>query len=415
MRTAMSTIRFSAAFSLLSKRITHKRWEKGSSMSSNTLPHEDLVQNESLLPAPGPSRTTKQSKSSVALDQWRGFAVLLVLMSHGLLFTDMVNGVGRIGVNIFFFISGILVFRSLSSHPGSSSAVMKGFWVRRLRRLYPALAAYVGAMLVLTLPLQHLHNLPPFSDFTTYLYSLPWALSYTLNYYPSHSRSLGHLWSLACEVQFYALAPLLFFLGGRFRARRTAFFAAVTVAICTYGFIQPLRAHGLEQSRYHFEVAIWPMMLGFFCESVKRWFLKIPRSIAYLILILGAVALTFSLVAMIFGMRMKFLVVASGSFLLWPCLISYLFGFTLPGPAGRFVSWTGARSYSIYLWQQPLTICGYLPRMLQPLGSLAALAIGGISFNLLERPFLTKARQNTLARTTSAAPPTNSAAIRATV
>lgn len=49
--------------------------------------------------------------SSVALDQWRGLALMLVfvLISHGFYLTDRVHGAGRVGVNLFFFISGLLV------------------------------------------------------------------------------------------------------------------------------------------------------------------------------------------------------------------------------------------------------------------------------------------------------------------
>lgn len=367
-------------------------------MSGNALTQEQPVRSEfSRSEAVTPSAAEKP-KASIALDQWRGFALLLVLVSHGFFYTDLVNGLGRIGVNIFFFISGILVFRSLNTSLGTPWAVATGFWMRRLRRLYPALAVYVAVMLVLTPLLQHLHNLPPYSDFSTYLRSLPWALIYGIDYYPTHARSLGHLWSVACEVQFYALAPIFFFLGGRSRTRRAWVFGGLALAFCAYGVFHAVRVKDIEEGRYHFEVAAWPMMLGFFCESAKRTFLKIPLSIARFILVLGGTALGFSLAVMALGVQMKVLVVASGALLVWPCFISYLFGFTLPGRAGEFVSWTGARSYSIYLWQQPLTICGYLPRMLQPLGSAASMALGGVSFRLLERPFLTRSRRRSLAQ-----------------
>ena len=58
------------------------------------------------------SEAERDARGSIALDQWRGLALLLVLISHGFFFTDRVNGIGRVGVNLFFFISGILVFRS---------------------------------------------------------------------------------------------------------------------------------------------------------------------------------------------------------------------------------------------------------------------------------------------------------------
>src|SRR5271168_1564973 len=87
------------------------------------------------------------ASGSVALDQWRGLALVLVLVSHGFFFTDRVNGAGRIGVNLFFFISGILVFRSLQKDNRRGWPLANAFWRRRLRRLYPALIAYLIAML----------------------------------------------------------------------------------------------------------------------------------------------------------------------------------------------------------------------------------------------------------------------------
>ena len=62
-----------------------------------------------------PLPTSEQDRlGSIAPAWWRGLALVLVLISHGFYFTDRVNGLGRVGVNLFFFISGILVFRSLS-------------------------------------------------------------------------------------------------------------------------------------------------------------------------------------------------------------------------------------------------------------------------------------------------------------
>lgn len=67
--------------------------------------------NESTLecPAtyPSPERP-RASRGSVALDQWRGLALILVLLSHGFFFTGHVAGIGRIGVNLFFLYLGSL-------------------------------------------------------------------------------------------------------------------------------------------------------------------------------------------------------------------------------------------------------------------------------------------------------------------
>ena len=98
---------------------------------------------------PASATPTAASEQDQSWDQsrwikWRGLALLMVLISHGLFFTDRVNGIGRVGVNLFFFISGILVFRSLSRTRAKTDwERTRSFWRRRLRRLYPALLAYV--------------------------------------------------------------------------------------------------------------------------------------------------------------------------------------------------------------------------------------------------------------------------------
>src|SRR5712691_11909957 len=85
--------------------------------------------------------------NSASLDQWRGLALVFLLISHGFYFTGRVHGIGRVGVNLFFFISGILVFRSLAKDKGATRWESgRSFWRRRLIRLYPALATFVVAM-----------------------------------------------------------------------------------------------------------------------------------------------------------------------------------------------------------------------------------------------------------------------------
>ena len=85
---------------------------------------------------------------AAALDQWRGLALVLVLIAHAFHETHLVDGLGRVGVNLFFLISGILVFRSLSrASLRGDRAIVVSFWRRRLRRLYPAMLAFAIAML----------------------------------------------------------------------------------------------------------------------------------------------------------------------------------------------------------------------------------------------------------------------------
>lgn len=326
---------------------------------------------------------------SIALDQWRGLALVLVLISHGFFFTDRVNGIGRVGVNLFFFISGILVFRSLSrSRAKSDFARTRSFWWRRFRRLYPAVITYVMAMLPIVWLLQYRPGLPLDSDFSSYLKAIPVAIFYVANYFEP-PMALGHLWSLACEMQFYLIAPIIYLLGGRTDQRRHLVFGCLLVLLMGVGASQPF----IGKWKYHFEFAVWPMMLGFCCEYKRHWFNWFSHSTVTALLWSAVAVCGVSISAMLAGMETKPLVVATGALLLAPCLVAYLYGRPMPKFAGPAMKWLGERTYSIYLWQQPFTICNYIPNVLHPLGSTAAVAVGGVWFHWFEWPFLSTSRR----------------------
>jgi len=228
----------------------------------------------------------RPSKNSVALDQWRGLALVLVLISHGFFFTNRVNGAGRVGVNLFFFISGILVFRSLHKDKRGGWGLTRAFWWRRFRRLYPALIMYTLTMWAVVYFAQRLPNLPPRSDVLSYSRDVPWAMVYLSNYHQSPT-ALGHLWSVSCEMQFYFLAPMIFLLGAKMDGRRAAFFALLALALSGLGLLYPFVTRTLD-AKYQFEFAVWPMMVGFFCECIKERLGWITERAAKIVLTCGA-------------------------------------------------------------------------------------------------------------------------------
>lgn len=326
--------------------------------------------------------------SSESLDQWRGIALLLVLTSHGFFFTDRVNGIGRVGVNLFFFISGLLVYRSLnraSTTPWQRSCI---FWWRRLRRLYPALLGYLGGIIALRWIIGICGRAGSHSAWEKYLHALPLALSYTVNYSHWYPASFGHLWSLACEMQFYSLAPLLYWAGHGSKTRSFFVYGASIAVLLAGGIWIPARATHYQTVRYHFEVAAWPMMIGFTCEWAAPWIRRLPVPLLIIAHKVGLLLLLLSILLAPFGPNTKLLVIAMGVAVMPVCLISYLFTMPLRGPLGRFAAWCGQRTYSIYLWQQPLTLCDLLPTVYQPLGALASIAIGAGSFHIFEKPYL---------------------------
>lgn len=145
-----------------------------------------------------------------SLDGVRAVSVIAVLLYHAG-FTWMHGGF--FGVEVFFVVSGFLITSLLLDERERSGRVSLGqFWLRRARRLLPALvlvlvATGVYAALRGSALMQ--------SDVRR---DLPWALGYAANWgqivggaeYFGNLSPLRHLWSLAVEEQWYLVWPLLF-------------------------------------------------------------------------------------------------------------------------------------------------------------------------------------------------------------
>ena len=128
-------------------------------------------------------------------------------------------------------------------------------------------------------------------------------------------------------------------------------------------------------------------------EQKRDWFRRIPERWVTLLLWFSVGVCGAILGVTLFGMEMKPLVIATGALLLVPCLMAYLSGRPMIGIFGRVMQWLGERTYSIYLWQQPFTLCNFLPNLLHPVGALMAVAVGGVWFHFFERPFLSTNRR----------------------
>ena len=152
------------------------------------------------------------------LDGIRGIAVLLVLLYHTttpnrILGTDypLLPG-GWVGVDVFFVLSGYLITRLLLVELQAEGRIdARAFFIRRVRRLMPALVVLLVVWLLVTqtglLTVQQLGStytdrglglafVPVVGAFTL-LYN--WLLAFEL---PT-PMGMGHLWTLSVEEQFY--------------------------------------------------------------------------------------------------------------------------------------------------------------------------------------------------------------------
>ena len=152
-----------------------------------------------------------------ALDGFRALSIALVVVSH-LGMESWVPGI--FGVNIFFFVSGLLITRQILSELGRSNTIALGkFYVRRLLRLYPALltAVLLGGILYLLFGGRlHLGDVLAAVLYWSNYWELNGGYISTL---PSAIHPYSIFWSLAVEEHYYLFFPLIALLFGRRRLK----------------------------------------------------------------------------------------------------------------------------------------------------------------------------------------------------
>lgn len=151
------------------------------------------------------------------IDGIRCIAVLSVLLYH---FEFAIIPGGFVGVDVFFVISGYLITRLLLVDVQRESFSFKRFYMRRIRRLAPALIATLVVTFVVAAVFLTPSHFQRFSGA-----SLASLLSFSNFYFWSESgyfdatadlKPLLHTWSLSVEEQFYMVWPaLLFFVRAR--------------------------------------------------------------------------------------------------------------------------------------------------------------------------------------------------------
>jgi peptidoglycan/LPS O-acetylase OafA/YrhL len=157
---------------------------------------------------------------------WLSLDALLAVLSAPVMF-------GSFGVSAFFVISGYCIHRAHATRLSrdASYRVDSGrFWFRRFVRIYPVLIA----ALLLTLLFDSIsgHLVPGFyklGDLSPV--SLLINLSALEGLFSQPYGSNGPLWTLAIEIQLYAVYPLVFMLRRRFGINRTMLLALALTAL----------------------------------------------------------------------------------------------------------------------------------------------------------------------------------------
>lgn len=155
--------------------------------------------------------TRPKSRYIPALDGLRTLAVVAVVLYH--LNLTWAQG-GLLGVTIFFVLSGYLITRLLINEIAKTGRIdLKSFWIRRIRRLFPAVVTVVVVTCALCTVFNHvmLTKMRPDILPSLLFFNNWWQIMQDVSYFNAlgDPSPLTHFWSLAIEEQFYLIWPPL--------------------------------------------------------------------------------------------------------------------------------------------------------------------------------------------------------------
>jgi peptidoglycan/LPS O-acetylase OafA/YrhL len=354
------------------------------------------------------SPSSKRLPYMPGLDGLRAIAVLAVFVYHFHNGGGWLPG-GFLGVDVFFVISGYLITSLLLSEFRKEGRIdLVAFWLRRARRLLPAVGVLIAVVMVAgaffdfgqisTLRGQALASMG---------YVTNWDLIFShQSYFEEFARPslFRHLWSLAVEEQFYLLWPLVFAACmTRFGHRRLV--VGVIVGAIASSLLMAILFDPGNPNRvfYGTDTRATPLLIGValaFFWAPERLRAKTGTLAPVVLNVMGTVGLSMIVITFL-TVHDYDLSLYHGGFLLlsvWTAMLiaalahpAASIGRTLGNPGMR---WLGLRSYSFYLWHWPVMqltrpgidvpIHGFILFALQ-LG--LTLALADLSYRYVEQPF----------------------------
>ncbi|MCT4396694.1 acetyltransferase [Periweissella beninensis] len=313
--------------------------------------------------------STTRRRYILGFDGIRALAVLGVILYH--ILPNVFRG-GYLGVPIFFVVSGYLITDLLLQEFEKHNSInLKKFYLRRIKRLYPALLVMLlatSAYITLFNPGALIGLRANIGMNLTYVYNF-WEIKHGQSYFQQFTAPspFTHLWSLSVEGQFYLIWPLLVYLCAKFKVKRIYIFSLLIIsslfsAICLAVFFDPAN---INRAYYGTDTRLFAILLG--ASLAYLW----PSN--HLRLNLAPknqkILNTLSFISL-FGLTIGFLTLNGqahltyfgGMYLFTIC--ATIFVATIAHPTtwlikildNKVFNWLGTRSYGIYLYQYPVLV-----------------------------------------------------------
>jgi peptidoglycan/LPS O-acetylase OafA/YrhL len=336
-----------------------------------------------------PETMTVRYRYLPTLDGWRAIAIVMVVISHvrSPLFArpGWVHDVatyGRLGVDIFFAISGLLICGRLLDEAEQASIDLRAFYIRRAFRILPPYLLYVGALSLLTLA--GAVTVTPVDFLVT--------LAFLRNYFMiGFSVYTNHFWSLAVEEHFYLLWPsTLRALGPR---RSIGAALGICVAVSVWRGVLVRSPHLLAmfphtgvlwQTDTRIDALLWGCLGALCTRRLAPFFSRWPLTLPLLLVLVVAAVGKLPLQPLVYAVGFAALVLST---VLNPRSLASRLLELSP------VRWIGRLSYSLYLWQTlffeqefPTGVLGSFQQF--PLNVVALFACATASYYLVERPLI---------------------------
>lgn len=285
---------------------------------------------------------------------------------------------GFLGVTVFFVLSGYLITGILISEVEEEGTIdLKNFWLRRIRRLVPAVMSMAVVIIFVSAVVNRIIFTKGCKDFLASVLGFNnwWQIFNKVSYFEAAGvpSPFTHCWSLAIETQFYLIYPL-FLLGiyklaksrGEGRAKRGLLFAGVTLLLALISVILMIALFNPQQdaSRVYYGTDTRAFSLLFGALLAILWeYRMVPRRLSASVnMVLGSVS---------FAVLLVMTIAINGSSNFWyrggqffGTILTVLMVYAVSGRKtwlSRFLSnpvlkWIGDRSYSIYLWHYPIIL-----------------------------------------------------------